>query len=390
MRNAAALSRPAAAPAPPVLPVARPRLPSADRLLPYLRRIDEARWYSNFGPLVKAFEQRLAARFAGETSVVTVVNATQALTLALKAMDLPRGSLCALPAWTFVATAHAVVQAGLVPWFLDVDFETAMLDPETARAALRTAPGRVSAVVPVCAHGAMPDLEAWLAFREETGLPVLLDAAAAFDQAADARLPTVVSLHATKVLGIGEGGFFAAQDKALAARVRQMTTYGFAGSREAQVLATNAKLGEHAAAVGMAALDSWPADRLQVCFAAQRLRSALTLAPAIVFQPGWGVEWATSVCVVRTPEDGAAAAVAALEAQRVETRRWWGDGCHTSRAFSHFPRTELPATERLARATVGLPFAVDLTAEEVTRIAGGLARAFGDDRLRSPRAPTRR
>nr|QQZ51968.1 DegT/DnrJ/EryC1/StrS family aminotransferase [Phenylobacterium glaciei] len=81
-----------------------------------------------------------------------------------------------------------------------------MLDPALVREMLARAPGKVSAVLPVAAHGAMPDIEAWLAFRDETGLAVLLDAAAAFDAARDARLPTVVSLHATKVLGLGRAG----------------------------------------------------------------------------------------------------------------------------------------------------------------------------------------
>jgi dTDP-4-amino-4,6-dideoxygalactose transaminase len=375
--TAAAIKLPTPAPAKARLLVARPRLPSAEAVLPYLKRIDEARWYSNFGPLVREFEARLAARFGEEAHVVTAVNATQALTLTLKALDLPAGSLCALPAWTFVATAHAVVQAGLVPWFLDVDPETAMLDPAAVREALARAPGPVSAAIPVCAHGAMVDLDAWRGLRDETGVAVVVDAAAAFDQATAADLPIVVSLHATKVLGVGEGGFLATTDKPLALRVRQMTQYGFLGTREAQFLATNAKLSEYAAAVGLAALDAWPGDRLRFCFAAQRLRIALALAPAIKFQPGWGSEWATSVCVVRTPDEGAEAAVAALAEDGIETRRWWGDGCHASRAFAGFPRMPLPATERLARASVGLPFAIDLGADDVQRIAAALTHAFG-------------
>jgi dTDP-4-amino-4,6-dideoxygalactose transaminase len=349
--------------------VARPRLPSAAALLPYLERIDEARWYSNFGPLLKGFEQRLTERFGAEAAVTTAVNATQLITLTLHALDLPAGSLVAIPSWTFVATAHAVLQAGLVPWFLDVGEETAMLDPGQVHAALGRAPGPVSAVIPVCAHGAMPDVDAWLAFQAETGLPVILDAAAAFDAACDARLPTIVSLHATKVVGIGEGGFLATEDKALALRVRQLTTYGFRGIRESEFVATNAKLSEYAAAVGHAALDAWPADRLRFCLSAQLLRAAFAATPDVVFQPGWGTEWATSVCVVRTPGADALALAASLAEAGVETRFWWGDGCHRARAFQGYPRDDLAVTERLARTTLGLPFAVDLTVADANRVA---------------------
>lgn len=356
--------------------VARPRLPSAGAILPYLEQMDEARWYSNFGPLLTAFEERLAARFSGDAHITTMVNATQGLTLTLRAMGLARGDLCALPAWTFVATAHAVAEAGLVPWFVDVDPETWMLDPAALTTVLEQAPGRLAAVAPVSAFGLMPNLDAWKAFRDQTGLPVVVDAAAAFDAAVDCELPLVVSLHATKVLGLGEGGFLATQDAALATRVRQLTTYGFQGSRDAQFPATNAKLSEYAAAVGLAALDAWPADRLRFALTAQRLRIALAMNDQVRFQPGWGIDWMTSVCVVSVPEGSAAFLERALAEDGVDTRRWWGSGCQDSAAFIDCPYTDLSATRRLATSTLGLPFAIDLSPDEIDRIAASLTRAL--------------
>ena len=91
------------------IPVARPRLPSADQIAPYLRRIDASQWYSNNGPLVEEFEQRLVNCFSGGTTrVATVANATIGLAVALLAHDLPRESFCMVPAWTFAATGHAI------------------------------------------------------------------------------------------------------------------------------------------------------------------------------------------------------------------------------------------------------------------------------------------
>ena len=89
------------------VPVARPRLASAEAVYPYLQRIDETRWYSNFGPLLTDFETRLAERFTGAAHIVTVTTATQALTLALMAMDLPRGAYVVMPAWTFISLNFA-------------------------------------------------------------------------------------------------------------------------------------------------------------------------------------------------------------------------------------------------------------------------------------------
>jgi dTDP-4-amino-4,6-dideoxygalactose transaminase len=359
-----------------IVAVARPRMPTADAILPYLQEIDEARWYSNFGPMLTRFEERLAERFRPQTKVITVANATQALTLALQAMDLAPGGYVVLPAWTFVATAHAVIQAGLKPWFVDVDPETWMLDPATVVALTADLKREVTAVIPVCAFGAMPQLAHWRAFREVTGVSVLIDAAAAFDTQHDARLPTVVSLHATKVLGLGEGGFLATEDAGLAERVRQLTTFGFNGSRDSLIPATNAKLSEYAAAVGLAALDSWPGDRLRWMRTAQMLRIALIGLPQVRFQPGWGSDWATSVCTVGLPPGSVEAVAKSLSEDGVDTRQWWGGGCHTSQAFADCRREDLAVTDGLAASTLGLPFSIDMSAQEIARIAAALSRAL--------------
>ena len=358
------------------IPVARPKLPGADAVLPYLRRIDEARWYSNFGPLVTELEQRLAARLGEGAMVCTATNATQALAYALRAMDLPPGGLVAVPAWTFVATAHAVLQAGLVPWFMDVDPESWMLEPETVAKAVERVPGTLVAAIPVCPFGAAPDFAAWRTLREATGVKVLIDAAAAFDTLAEADPPACVSLHATKVLGVGEGGFLATTDPVLLERFRRLICFGFRGSRESSFPSSNAKLSEYSAAVGLAALDEWSSERLRYLRTSQHLRISLLGQTEVRFQPGWGADWVTSVCVVGLPEGSADAVEAALDAQDLGTRRWWGDGCHRSAAFMDCPRDRTPVTDALAASTIGLPFAVDLPPEDIERLARALSAAL--------------
>ena len=353
------------------LPVARPWAPSAEALLPYLHRIDAARWYSNFGPLLTEFEERLAGRFAAPTHIATCANATQAITLTLKALDVQPG-LCLMPAWTFVATAHAAMAAGLTPYFLDVDPETQVPRPADVRAAI--ARGGVSAVIVVAPYGAPLEHRPWEALSDATGVPVLIDAAAAFDTLTRASLPTLVSLHATKLLGIGEGGYLACEDADLVARVRQQTTFGFQGSRESLVPATNAKLSEYAAAVGLAALEGWPALRLRYALAAQKLMLALSLVPEVRFQPGWGTHWVSTTCIVQV-EGGAASLEASLAGLGVDTRRWWGGGCQTSPAFAACPSDPLPHSEKLAAETLGLPFAADLDDDDIDWLVCAIIQA---------------
>jgi len=366
---------PAPEAAPHRIAVARPFMPATSAILPYLESIEQSGWYSNFGPVNQALEARLAARFADGTRVVTVANATLGLTASLKALDLPAGSYCALPAWTFVATAHAVAQAGLIPWFVDVREDTWMLDPATFAAQLKHAPGPVGAVIPVCAFGQRLDLDAWTAYDRNSPIRVVIDAAAAYDTVTTADIPVVVSLHATKALGAGEGGFVACRDRDFIDRVRSITAFGFHGTRESLRLGTNAKISEYTAAVAMAAMDSWTTTRQAYQRVAQRLRILLMNAP-ITFQEGWGLDWITSVCVAHVGEGKSADIAEALNAQGIDTRMWWGMGCHTSRAFADFPRAPLPVTERLAAATLGLPYFAAMADEDIIRLATVLGTAL--------------
>ena len=351
------------------IPVARPRLPRLGALAPYIERIDDARWYSNFGPMCEAFEARLAARFGLEpTRICTISNATLGLELALKAAGAKAGTLCLVPSWTFSASVHAVMEAGLVPCLMDVD-DTGVITPARVRAALARAPGEVGAVMPVAVCGQPIDPLMWDALSIETGIPVVLDAAPGFDGVKPSSLLSVVSLHATKVLGIGEGGFVMSTDAALVRSFRLKSNFGFQGTREALTPATNGKLSEYAAAIGLAGLDEWPVRRAAFQKAARRYRENLRDVPGASLPAGWGEDWVSTTCVVTLDDPAATAPVLErLHAARVETRAWWGRGMHTHRAFADLPRLPLPMTERLAGTVLGLPFFIDMGAEQIDRV----------------------
>src|SRR5579859_7105158 len=170
------------------IPVMRPKLPVAERIVPYMQQIDASRIYSNFGPLARSLERRLAEFFGLPVgSAVSVANATLGITLALSAQHPQPGSLCVIPAWTFAATAHAATLAGLIPYFVDVDMATWALDPATIATKIAEAPAPVSAVIPVAPFGRPIDVTAWDHFRARTGLAVVIDAAAGFDSLIPAR-----------------------------------------------------------------------------------------------------------------------------------------------------------------------------------------------------------
>jgi dTDP-4-amino-4,6-dideoxygalactose transaminase len=352
------------------IPVIRPRLPNAERLAPYLEQIDATNIYSNYGPLVCALEERLAGRFRlPPESITTVANATIGLALALAAQRPRPGTLCAIPAWTFVATAHAAMIAGLVPYFIDVDAKSGMLDPERAEEEIARAPAPVGAIMPVAPFGQPMDIAAWDRFRSQTGLAVVIDAAAGFDTLRPGATPAVVSMHATKILGVGEGGFVASRDTSLIRDIRTRANFGFHTTREALTPAVNAKLSEYHAAVGLASLDEWGIARVEWMEVARAYRAALPETDRLRFQHGFGQSWITSTCVLSVAKPGGARVERDLAASDIDTRRWWGQGAHAHPATAACPRRPLPHTEALAHAAIGLPFYRGLAAADIQRIA---------------------
>ena len=360
----------------PTIPIMRPRLPCANRLLPYLKQIDAARVYTNFGPLARRFDERLAEHFGPSCAAMTTANATLGLALALAVQEPRPGTLCAIPGWTFVASAHAAWMAGLVPYFVDVSAETEALDLGTIADAIRRAPGTVGAVMPVVPFGCPIDMGAWDDFRRTSGLAVVIDAAAGFDSLAPGSTPAVVSLHATKVIGVGEGGVVVCHDTSIVQALQIRANFGFDRRREAMVPSTNAKLSEYHAAVGLAALDEWPEAREEWMTAAQTYRKALGGTSRARLQRGFGERWVTSTCLMNLGEPGALRAEAALTTADIDSRRWWGDGAHAHAATAACPRAALPVTEALARTTIGLPLYRDMTADDIHRVVECVLTAF--------------
>ena len=117
------------------IPVLRPMLPTADQVLPYLRRIDNARIYTNFGPLSLELQERLARMFGtGDNSIICASSGTSALIgaiLASAGMGRASRPLAMIPGLTFPATAAAAERCGYKPYFVDVDPKSWLLDPKT-------------------------------------------------------------------------------------------------------------------------------------------------------------------------------------------------------------------------------------------------------------------
>ncbi|MFY8144033.1 MAG: DegT/DnrJ/EryC1/StrS family aminotransferase, partial [Caulobacter sp.] len=148
-------------------------------------------------------EQRLAARFVRPVAARAFAARIEATAAALKALGVRSGGVCVVSALADPETLAGVAAAGLKAWLVDVDPFSAMFDTDHLRERLPEAPGPLEAIVPAAAHGRAPDMRAWAAFRDETGLPILVDAHGAFDVIIEAPVPVLVGLPG------GQGVFLA-------------------------------------------------------------------------------------------------------------------------------------------------------------------------------------
>ena len=224
--------------------VTRPALPPLGELLPALERIWEGRWLTNAGPMHEEFERALADFLEVEHLVLTS-NGTLGLLLALRALGV-KGEVITTP-YSFVATAHAIVWAGLEPVFADVDPVTLNLAPEAVEAAITP---RTCALLPVHCYGTPCDVDTIEAVARRHQLPVIYDAAHAFGvrchgsnlmQHGDL---SVLSFHATKAFTTIEGGAIVCADAALAKKLKYLRNFGFENETTVKEIGINAKMNE--------------------------------------------------------------------------------------------------------------------------------------------------
>lgn len=342
------------------IPVFKVDLGLGRDLLPFLEDINESGIYSNFGPQVASMENEFA-QFIGiaPEQVVSVGNATLGIQGSMVSLNQ---QTWVMPSWSFAATAHAGLMASGSIRFGEIDRASWALDPSQVS-------GGAGAIVTAPFGAQLTIGTEW----NHVGA-LLIDAAASvasfplFRPEFSRPWAVVVSLHATKILGIGEGGFVAFSSKETAQDFRQWTNFGFWGSRESKFASTNAKMSEVSAAIARLRLQRWPEEKeswLQARLLVNEVADDLGINPrfgsSTLLSPYWIVEF-------RSHSDKLAT-MNSLERSLIGFRDWWSAGCHQMPAFRQvkFVGT-LEVTEDVASRSLGLPFFRGITNDEVTRI----------------------
>jgi dTDP-3-amino-3,4,6-trideoxy-alpha-D-glucose transaminase len=215
------------------------------------------------GPEVEAFERAFAG-YCGVDHAVGVGNGLDALTIALEARDIGRGDTVLVPANTFIATALAVSRVGAEPIFVDVEADTANIDPQATAAAVRP---DTRAIIPVHLYGHPADMDPLRVLADRHGLFLLEDAAQAHGARYRGRPcgslgdAAAFSFYPTKNLGaLGDAGALISNDPELVRRARAFANYG-AEQKDHHVLkGVNSRLDPLQAAVlavKLRHLDGW-------------------------------------------------------------------------------------------------------------------------------------
>lgn len=373
------------------IPLLVPDMPSPEELLPWLERIHAVKKYSNFGPLVLELESNFARRFGiDRTQLATVSSATQGLELVLQALELPAESRVLVPALTFVATATAVIRAGHKPVLADVDAQNWMLTPDIARTICERM--QIDAVLPVATFGMPHDMQAWQQFEQDTKLPVIIDAAAAYgSQWLQGFQGTLVfSLHTTKSLPAGEGGLVVSTRPGLCSKIRQLSNFGInldpsSVSMPVGALAslgTNAKMSEYHAAVGLISLQKWEknADARRLLNAELMAELNKASGQRLVWQAeglGGQVMAPTLLCAQLPDSNTREVLENACKNAYVMTRRWYQPVLNRINVINARSITlEAPNAEALGLTLLGLPFFLGMTSEQKSRLAEVLKQTF--------------
>lgn len=372
----------AAAPVP-LLDINRHNQPLREEILAALARVvDSGRFL--FGPDVQQLEQSVA-QLCGVQHAIGCASGSDALLLALMALEVGEGDEVIVPSFTFFATASAVWRLNARPVFVDIDPRTFNVDPDRIEDAITPA---TKAILPVHLFGQCAPMDAVLEIAQRHGLWVIEDAAQAIG--ATHRGQPVGSLGAigclsfypTKNLGgFGDGGMLTTNDGPLAERLRLFAAHGMNPRYYHQVVGINSRLDSLQAAVlnvKLRHLSTWTSQRTSHAERYQRLLHGAGLGDVLglpcAAQRG---EHVWNQFTVRIPDGRRDAVKAQLAAAGIGSEVYYPVPLHLQECFrslGYGPGT-LPETERAAREVLSLPVFPELTASEQDGVVKSLRDA---------------
>ena len=331
------------------------------------------------GPEVKAMESALAA-YTGAPHCVAVASGTEALLIALMAIDLKPGDEVITTPFTFAATAEVIVLLGGVPVYVDIEPDTCNIDASLIEARITK---RTRAIMPVSLYGQVADMAAINAIAERHGLVVIEDAAQSFgagykgSKSCNVSTIACTSFFPSKPLGCyGDGGALFTSDAAIAQAAREIRVHGQSGRYHHTRVGVGGRMDTLQCAVVLAKLPrfAWEVERrLALGERYGRLIQAIG-APVqlLAVRPDRDCVWAQYTVMV----DDRAAVQAALQAAGIPTAVHYPKPLHHQPAYAAGCCPECnPHSIRAAQRVLSLPMSADLSDADQDRVVAALALA---------------
>jgi dTDP-4-amino-4,6-dideoxygalactose transaminase len=376
-----------APPSPPVplLDVNRGNAPLRDEILAAITRVVDSGKFL-FGPDVQQLE-RTVAEMCGVEHAIACASGSDAILLALMALDIGPGHEVLVPSFTFFATASAVWRVGAKPVFVDIDPRTFNIDPLKVEAAITP---RTRAIIPVHLFGQCCEMDAINDLARRRRLFVIEDAAQAIGAkywgrpACSLGAIGCLSFYPTKNLGgFGDGGMLTTSDADLAQRLRLYAAHGMNPRYYHKVVGVNSRLDTIQAAVlnvKLTRLAQWAELRKANARRYHDAVAAAGLAGQIVLPHGEPhCEHVWNQYTIRVTSGRRDAVKAQLAEVGVGSEIYYPVPLHLQECFQSlgYKPGSLPETERAAKEVLSLPIYPELTAAEQHTVVARLRDIVG-------------
>lgn len=346
--------------------VTMPTLAPLEEVNELMKGIWETGVMTHNGPLVQRFEKE-CAEYLGVPNLVTCVNGTIALQMAIRALRL-KGEIITTP-FTFIATINSILWEGCTPVFVDIDPETLCMDPKKIEEKITY---HTVGIMPVHVFGNCCDIDAIDAIAKKHNLKVIYDACHSVGVNYKGKSVfsygdiSVTSFHATKMLNTTEGGGCFTLNKELDEKLRRIRFFGFENHADIVEDGTNGKMTEVHAAVGLANLKYLGAALEDRKRKYAIYKDALSANNTLKFQKiNEGCNY-SYFPVIFKDEETALNVMAALNAEHIYPRRYFYPSVNT---FTRLvPFTPMPVSEDIASRILCLPLYYTLSEDDIQRI----------------------
>jgi UDP-2-acetamido-2-deoxy-ribo-hexuluronate aminotransferase len=332
------------------------------------------------GPEIAELETALAA-FTGSRHCITVASGTEALLIALMAIDLRPGDEVITSPFTFAATAETIVLAGGKPVFVDIEADTANIDATQIAAAITS---RTKAIMPVSLYGQCADMDRVNAIAAHHGLAVIEDAAQSFGATYQGRRSTALSTFGatsffpSKPLGCyGDGGALFTDSDALAQAAREIRVHGQSARYRHTRVGVGGRLDTLQAAVLLAKLPrfEWELERRNALGEryTQQLQGIAGLRTLAV-RADRDCVWGQYTVFIEQNRD---AVQAALRGAGIPTAVHYPLPLHHQPAYAALCCSDCcPASVAAAQQVLSLPMSADLAEADQDRLVAALRAAL--------------